>query len=123
MLERCPFQIRAPNDYGDHACFTPFMSRYCLQHFFLVSEIRSHKIGADEKKDDVSGLEVLVNRLPPLLSGNKLAVMPPFDEPPPLELPQRCPQRPNVRLVLVFFFNDSAPTEIYTLSLHDALVG
>src|SRR5471032_3549555 len=26
-----------------------------------------------------------------------------------------------VRLAVVFFFNDPAPTEIYTLSLHDAL--
>src|SRR6266496_5112657 len=30
-------------------------------------------------------------------------------------------QHQNSDLVLVFFFNDTAPTEIYTLSLHDAL--
>src|SRR5690348_17516680 len=28
---------------------------------------------------------------------------------------------PSVGLVRLFFFNDTAPTEIYTLSLHDAL--
>src|SRR5438477_3985825 len=28
---------------------------------------------------------------------------------------------PRVLLFLFFFFNDTAPTEIYTLSLHDAL--
>src|SRR5436190_18640445 len=27
----------------------------------------------------------------------------------------------NLIFYLIFFFNDSAPTEIYTLSLHDAL--
>src|SRR2546427_12690139 len=30
-------------------------------------------------------------------------------------------QRPPVPLSLFFFFNDTATTEIYTLSLHDAL--
>src|SRR5690242_21663131 len=29
--------------------------------------------------------------------------------------------RPHSRSVLLFFFNDTATTEIYTLSLHDAL--
>src|SRR5258708_22263593 len=29
--------------------------------------------------------------------------------------------RPGMRGYLFFFFNDTAPTEIYTLSLHDAL--
>src|SRR5256886_17518378 len=34
----------------------------------------------------------------------------------------RIPQRPRRRpVVRVFFFNDPATTEIYTLSLHDAL--
>src|SRR5687767_9151143 len=28
---------------------------------------------------------------------------------------------PNIRIFLFFFFNDTATTEIYTLSLHDAL--
>src|SRR4051812_49975992 len=31
------------------------------------------------------------------------------------------PDPPRVTLLLFFFFNDTAPTEIYTLSLHDAL--
>src|SRR5438034_4749375 len=30
-------------------------------------------------------------------------------------------QPPSLTLSLFFFFNDTAPTEIYTLSLHDAL--
>src|SRR2546422_7415405 len=33
----------------------------------------------------------------------------------------RCACGPSRGLLLVFFFNDTATTEIYTLSLHDAL--
>ena len=29
--------------------------------------------------------------------------------------------RDSVRIIVFFFFNDTATTEIYTLSLHDAL--
>ena len=32
-----------------------------------------------------------------------------------------CPLDRGVVRVMVFFFNDTATTEIYTLSLHDAL--
>src|SRR2546427_5045629 len=32
-----------------------------------------------------------------------------------------CLHRPDLSLFLFFFFNDTATTEIYTLSLHDAL--
>src|SRR3712207_7746099 len=32
-----------------------------------------------------------------------------------------CVQCESVHLILIFFFNDTATTEIYTLSLHDAL--
>src|ERR1022692_2642470 len=34
---------------------------------------------------------------------------------------QRCAQEPRITPLLFFFFNDTATTEIYTLSLHDAL--
>src|SRR5215204_6889036 len=33
----------------------------------------------------------------------------------------RCPRRVLVSCIFFFFFNDTATTEIYTLSLHDAL--
>src|SRR3970282_2895493 len=35
--------------------------------------------------------------------------------------PQRARGRPGRRRISCFFFNDTATTEIYTLSLHDAL--
>src|ERR1039457_5851205 len=44
--------------------------------------------------------------------------------PPTVNVPAPTPYihpRPPLRRCLVFFFNDTAPTEIYTLSLHDAL--
>src|SRR2546422_8258359 len=31
------------------------------------------------------------------------------------------PTNPLIRIIIFFFFNDTATTEIYTLSLHDAL--
>src|SRR5256885_17187731 len=33
----------------------------------------------------------------------------------------RSPHSPRARVFIFFFFNDTATTEIYTLSLHDAL--
>src|SRR5256885_13570487 len=40
-------------------------------------------------------------------------------------LPRRpiflCRIRSSLNIVIIFFFNDTATTEIYTLSLHDAL--
>src|ERR1041385_9332589 len=42
------------------------------------------------------------------------------DAPPPAT-PHEHPIAPLSRLLSLFFFNDTATTEIYTLSLHDAL--
>src|SRR5262249_18147627 len=39
----------------------------------------------------------------------------------PLTSQFACPLSCNTLIVSIFFFNDTAPTEIYTLSLHDAL--
>src|SRR6202012_6177481 len=41
--------------------------------------------------------------------------------PTPQPLPTPAPHRAHLDLPLRFFFNDTATTEIYSLSLHDAL--
>src|SRR3954449_11438196 len=41
--------------------------------------------------------------------------------PSPAAFPAPCPHTATPSAAQFFFFNDTAPTEIYTLSLHDAL--
>src|SRR5215813_4089067 len=80
---------------------------------------------SEEHTSELQSRPHLVCRL--LLEKKKLDHLPPFHSP---RQPRRGPPwRPSwhhswggaPRDALVFFFNDTATTEIYTLSLHDAL--
>src|SRR3972149_753785 len=73
-----------------------------------------------EKKQESRQIPALMRTPPPcrLCGAAVVAVEPPLG-------PARCACSSAafivVRLVFLFFFNDTATTEIYTLSLHDAL--
>src|SRR2546429_6160469 len=78
--KRRPFPVHRPQQNGDHTCLPCLMSFQCSLHLDTIAIVPGKEVRTDEQKDHPSAIEVGVNGLSPILTGDDAPIMPGRDE-------------------------------------------
>ena len=74
--ERCAMPVARSKDDRDDAHLAAFMSLHRARHLQVIAIIGVQEVGAHQKKNDVGGIQVLVDPAMQLLPGRNPSVVP-----------------------------------------------